>query len=454
MSTATVDAEVEKTTSANGSEQEHAGGSLDVVPTNALATILRADIDVQITTAKQYPRSIALFKKTALSMACLDEETAASCFYSLPRAGKAIEWPSVRLAEIAVSAWGNIRYGARVISDDGRIMTAQGMCHDMQTNCSATVEVRRRVTDKRGRRFSDDMIVVTGNAACSIAMRNAIFKVVPMAYLREVYLAARKTAIGDAKTLVNRRAEAIAHFAKMGVDEKRVLAVLGKGGIEEVGLDELATLRGLATAIKDGDTSVDEAFPPVQAIKPPSGDGMNGNGSGSKSDKLADKLAERSKGPEEEKSAQAETKPQQTETTAAVFTADASGRQDFIDDIKQNCDEAKDLRDLLPLLERVEKGKEFLGQDYAGLKAHVDAAHSRLSPKATAAAPVAEARRVSRAQLSSIRAWFAKLGFVTDEIREFLDRWNVATIESLTHDHAGEALAVLEKINADLLAAK
>jgi len=273
-------------------EQENGEGQsvgiLDLVPANTLGTIIRSELDVAISTAKAYPRSIAHFKQSALAMATLDEETAASCFYAVPRAGKSVEGPSVRLAEIVVSAWGNIRSGARVIGDDGRIITAQGVCTDMERNVSVTVDVRRRVTDKKGRRFSDDMVVVTGNAACAIALRNAIFKVVPFAFVKSIYDAAKRLAIGDAKTLVNKRADMLGYFQKMGVPAERVLLAVGKTAADDVGLEELAVLKGLATAIKDGDTTVDEAFPAPHA---PTAEAKK---EGSKSDQLADKLAARS----------------------------------------------------------------------------------------------------------------------------------------------------------------
>jgi len=52
----------------------------------------------------------------------------------------------------------------------------------------------------------------------------------------------------------------LGYFQKMGVPEARVLAQLGVHGVEDITLDHLATLKGLATAIKEGDTTVDEAF--------------------------------------------------------------------------------------------------------------------------------------------------------------------------------------------------
>lgn len=232
-----------------------------------LTAISRAELDQQITTARAYPRSLKRFVDECLSMATLNESVAAACFYALPRDGKTIDGPSARLAEIVASAWGNCRAGARVVDEGSEFITAQGVFHDLERNVQVTMEVRRRITDKRGRRYSADMIGVTGNAACSIALRNAVFRGIPRAFWEDIYVAARRAAVGDAETLVAKRDKAIQHFAKMGVAQDAVLAVLEVRGVEDIDLEKLATLRGLATAIKDGDTSIDEVFKP----KPPAG---------------------------------------------------------------------------------------------------------------------------------------------------------------------------------------
>lgn len=239
--------------------------SLETVSVTALEALNKSEIDIQISTAKKYPRSIMKFKNEALAMATLDEETASSCFYALKRKSsdgdsKAIEGPSIRLAEIIGSAWGNLRYGARIVETGDRWVTAQGVCHDLEKNIAANVEVRRRITDRSGRRYSDDMIGVTCNAACSIALRNAIFKVVPMAYAKDIYEKAKKVAVGDTQTLSTRRQQMVSHFKKSGVSLEMILALLEKPSVEDIGLDDLATLKGIATAIKDGDTTIDEVF--------------------------------------------------------------------------------------------------------------------------------------------------------------------------------------------------
>jgi hypothetical protein len=50
-------------------------------------------------------------------------------------------------------------------------------------------------------------------------------------------------------------------LAAMAINAKRVCAAVGKAGIEEIGLAELETLFGLFNAVKDGEQTIDEAFP-------------------------------------------------------------------------------------------------------------------------------------------------------------------------------------------------
>ena len=241
----------------------------EVTPTIvSLEAQTRGEVDIQIVTAKRFPRSVTAFIQQAETLATLNADVAASCFYALPRGGKSIEGPSARLAEICASCWGHMRIQARIVDEDERFVTARGESWDMQNNVAIGYEVRRRITDKSGRKYQDDMVGVTSNAAASIALRNAVFKVIPSAFWRPIYEKCRKVAIGDAKTLVNRRADQLLYFQKMGVDEARVLVVLGVKGVEDITLDHMGTLRGLATAIKEGDTTVDEAFPATPVKMP------------------------------------------------------------------------------------------------------------------------------------------------------------------------------------------
>ncbi len=230
-----------------------------------LENIARAENDIAITTAKNFPRSISKFRQDAMTMATIDAEVAASCFYKLSRGGKIIEGPSVRLAEIVASAWGNFNFGARIIEEGERYVVAQGIAHDLERNVRTTVEVRRRITNKEGVRFNDDMIAMTCNAASSIALRNAVFKAVPFTYVKIIFEQTKKVAIGDVKTISMRRQTMVESFAKMGVNTEMILSHVERVAIEDIGLTEIETLFGVFTAIKDGETTIEEQFgEPVQ----------------------------------------------------------------------------------------------------------------------------------------------------------------------------------------------
>ena len=237
----------------------------EIVPVETLTEIVKTEIDIQIATAKRYPRSLEKFRQDALSMATVDKDIAASCFYKLKRnnangESAFIEGPSVRLAEIVANAWGNLRFGARISNEGEREVTAQGVAHDLEKNVCNTIEVSRRITNRAGKRYGDDMIGVTKNAACSIALRNAIFKTVPFTYVKFIYEQAKKTAVGDAKTLAERRQVMFEQFSKMGVTKDQVIAFLEKKSFEDVGIAEIETMIGVYNAIKDGDTTIDEQF--------------------------------------------------------------------------------------------------------------------------------------------------------------------------------------------------
>lgn len=239
----------------------------DNTANTSLMLITKAEIDVQISTAKAFPRVLSDFITRAKGMATITEDVAASCNYSIPRSGKTIEGPSVRLAEIVCATYGNIRAGARVIDNDGKVITAQGICHDLETNYCSTIEVKRKITDRNGKTLSEDMQVVIGNAACAIAYRNAVFKVVPSALIEPVYEEALKVAKGNAQTLSNRRNKAIEYFVGLGVKQENIFAVLEVKKVEDIDLDKLQVLNGMRTAYKNEGVSLKELFEPKQDEK-------------------------------------------------------------------------------------------------------------------------------------------------------------------------------------------
>lgn len=237
---------------------------------SALEAISRSEVAMQLDSAHRWPRSATKFLREATSLATLSVEIAESCMYSVPRGGKMLTGPSVRLAEICAASWGNLHVGARVIDANETEVVAQAVAWDLEKNVRVTIEAQRSIVGKRGR-FDDDMIRVTGMAAISIAMRNAIFRVIPRAYVETVYAKAKAVAVGDAKTLGARRDDLLARLGKMGVTQDRVLARLELKGVDDITLEHVETLIGIGTAIKSGDMQLDQAFPQAAPSPVPPG---------------------------------------------------------------------------------------------------------------------------------------------------------------------------------------
>lgn len=238
----------------------------------------RANVDSQVATAKRYPRDIRRSIDNSVVMATMNQETAQSCSYALPRGGKPITGPSVHLAKIIVSNWGNMRTEAKVVQITDKQVISRGTCWDLETNVASAFEVRRSIIGKNGQRFSDDMITVTGNAANSIAYRNAVFAVIPKAITDRVYYAAQKIITGDLSDydkLLKVRTGVLNNFKNnYGITEEEVVKMCGKQTANQIGADEISMLMGTIQALKDEDTTVDELMKPIRESKEAKKDAM------------------------------------------------------------------------------------------------------------------------------------------------------------------------------------
>ena len=216
-------------------------------------------------TAKKYPRrSDQVISTEIMSRATLDEDTAAECIYSLPRAGKDITGPSIRFAEIVFASYGNLRVGARFVEwhmkDPQRsAIIIEGVGIDMQMNNGQSISVRRSITGKKGI-FNADMTNIAFSAGAAIARREAIIKTVPKSIWGAAWKGVVAVLQGDVKTLAARRRTAMEAFGKMGVAADKVCDALGVTGEEMITLEQMPRLIGFWTALRDGTETIESLF--------------------------------------------------------------------------------------------------------------------------------------------------------------------------------------------------
>lgn len=227
-------------------------------------SIIESDVslDIMIATAKKYPRDEKRCIEKAEYMALMSQDIAESCVYSVPRAGKTIQGASVRLAEIFASVWGNCYMAAEVKCNDGKSITARAYCWDVENNSRVGVEVKRSIIGKNGV-YSNDMQNTTENAACSVALRNAIFKVIPRVYIDSLVDKCIQKALGNTvenKVFEKRRQDVFDRLKEIGINENKVLEFYGKKSISEFTPLDIGELIGIGTAIKEGNIKIEEAF--------------------------------------------------------------------------------------------------------------------------------------------------------------------------------------------------
>src|SRR5690606_22894062 len=85
----------------------------------------RASIDIQISTAKRYPRNLKRAIENAITIVTMDANIAQECTYSLKKGGKLITGPSVVLAKIVAQQMGNMRVEQRVVGYDATHVTCE-----------------------------------------------------------------------------------------------------------------------------------------------------------------------------------------------------------------------------------------------------------------------------------------------------------------------------------------
>ncbi len=238
---------------------------IEIKQAEVLQAINRAEVDIQIATAKQYPRDLTRVLNKIATYAKMDKETAEDCFYVLRRKDKdgndsLIEGLSIRMAEIIASAWGNLRIQTRIVGNDGRMITAQAICHDLESNVAVSKEVSRSIVTNKGYTFSQDTQIVTGNAASSIAFRTAVLSVIPKAITKKIINEVKAVAMGQTIDIEESRRRVMAYYAKAGVKAEQLLRYLGAKTVDEIDQQMIFELRALRNAIEEGTTSVKETF--------------------------------------------------------------------------------------------------------------------------------------------------------------------------------------------------
>jgi hypothetical protein len=246
-----------------------AKNSVMTVDSQAVAAINAAEIDNQIVTAHRFPRDERTAIDKSIRLATFTPQIAQSCIYMRPVGKKdGIQQfacgPSIRLAEVMKSSWGNIRIRTEVIGVRDGLVGVRWAVHDLESNVAQVGEVWRPYFG------ADKMIPVITAAAMKIAERDAVFAVVPKAYAEMVMQDARKAIVGEGEDKAALYSDVVASFGDKGIEIDTLLSIIDRKDYPQGSDEELVLLIGLNNAIADGLVKIEEVFgaDPKQSSKP------------------------------------------------------------------------------------------------------------------------------------------------------------------------------------------
>lgn len=235
----------------------------------ALATRQAQEVQGAVLMAKRFPRDLVEVEKK-LIQSCKRPRLAEIATYSYPRGGKDVTGPSIRIAEAAAQAMGNIDFGWTEIQrlDDSSICYAYAWDIENNIRRSATFTVPHYRDTKQGKkRLSEDRDIyeMCANQA-GRRLRSCLLNVVP-GDLIDLALAECERTINANLCSIQEQSEkwGKALQSEFGITPKMVVKFIGNANVNLWTADDIHRLRKLYNALKEGTASVDEVFPELAA---------------------------------------------------------------------------------------------------------------------------------------------------------------------------------------------
>ncbi len=233
-----------------------------VPPQTAPVPLLRSPAPFQTAMTVQRPRNLDKVVAAVLREA---EFAGDAFYYSFRLGGKHIEGPSIGLALAVAREWSNCAVPVEYSETPTEwVFTAHFI--DLERGFTVSRVLRKKKGKGAFRKVEGDRAEdMTFQAAQSRAIRNVVLAGVPRWLTDQAKERAKDTVLqGISKEgLAVATEKALKVLAGYGISEARVLAVLGKPRQEWVS-EDIASLRGLASQLRDGQATAAQLFPPVE----------------------------------------------------------------------------------------------------------------------------------------------------------------------------------------------
>lgn len=252
--------------------QTMAGLSTNEMAATAVAAAAKANVEARFVMALHRPRNFDVARDRLLA-ACQRPGFAEKAVYRRPMGGETITGLSIRFAEEALRAWGNIDVQASIIYDDDERLILQVNCMDLETlvNEGDQTVITKRVERKnpKGRevlgqrinssgdttyicKASDEEVLVKVNAAKSRMIRNMGLRLIPSDVLEDARKLCDQTSIAETgKDIQVSRQKMVEAFNKLGVQPADIGRYLGHD-CWQASVPELNELREVIQTVREG----------------------------------------------------------------------------------------------------------------------------------------------------------------------------------------------------------
>ena len=242
---------------------DSAVATVDVAQTRAAQ-----EVQAAMVVAKKFPRDTIAAERRILD-ACKRPALAKAAAYEYQRGGGTITGPSIRLAEVAAQAYGNLDFGIIELEQRNGESSVMAYAWDLETNTRSTkvFTVRHERRSGRGdenaviKRLSDprDIYEMVANNGAR-RLRACILAVIPGDIIESALDECEKTMAGqNSKPLADRIKEMLTLFAPYRVSQDMIEERIGHK-LSTITERELMALGRVFTGIRDGFSDVAESF--------------------------------------------------------------------------------------------------------------------------------------------------------------------------------------------------
>jgi hypothetical protein len=232
-----------------------------------LATAMKGqrmqEIQAMVFMAKQFPRDeFAAMER--IKTACSRKALAEIAMYEYPRGGQKVTGPSIRLAEVLLQGWGNMKCGVIELDNTQGESKAMSYAWDIETNAyDEKIFTVKHIRDtKQGAKTLTDNRDIYEKVANEGARRKraCILAVIPAWVIEEAIEHCEKALTSNnAEPLIDRLRKLLDKFKDQGVTKDMVEKYMGYK-VETFTEKDGLKLQKVYTAIKDGAAKKEDYF--------------------------------------------------------------------------------------------------------------------------------------------------------------------------------------------------